>query len=124
MTKAIELLPNADACDIENMRHDIAELSRVLKETSDLPAPRTLNLGACNFIYLWDKTFFIRQWPETSGCDSFPVKSTVECMSDKDMYCHGKAHKWDRTTKYGAARRRLARFLISCFEQQIEAYEA
>ena len=126
MTKAIELYEYPTFSRINRMRADVSTLRRILKDTSDTLPESLGGTGMCYHLESWAEPVehFIKQWPEFSGSVDYPVKSTVPDMDAETMYQHGKGHKWDRTTKYGAARRRLARFLISCFEQQIEAHES
>lgn len=53
---------------------------------------------------------FYKQWPEWSGCTTFPVPSTDSEYTEEEMYMEFRGSMW--TGEYGAARLRLLDFLI------------
>ena len=60
-------------------------------------------------------TVFYKQWPEWSGCTTFPVPSTDSEYTEEEMYMEFRGSMWIR--EYGAARLRLLDYLI----QRVEA---
>ena len=58
---------------------------------------------------------FYPQWPEWSGCDTFPVPSTLKDYTAEEMYMEHRGNMWVK--EYGAARLRLLDYLI----QRVEA---
>lgn len=59
--------------------------------------------------------YFYPQWSEWSGCETFPVPSTIKAYTAEDMYMEHRGNMW--TGEYSAARLRLLDYLI----QRVEA---
>lgn len=83
------------------------------------------NNRGVEYVYSEMKKLFC-MWPEFSGNESFPIHSTFYRDTPGQMYRRRSIENtlWDKTTRYGRARWRLAHFMMRRARRIIKQIES